>query len=95
MSKNVDTSKARDAPSTIRVQVRNRDLVDVAYKPLMVVAVVLLAIIMALAHAAMAAFAPDSNRWDHLRKEVIPELEHGGWRRASPPRGVSFHLPGI
>lgn len=37
----------------------------------------------------------DPNRWDRLRKEVIAELEHRGWRRASPPRGVSFYLPGI
>lgn len=35
----------------------------------------------------------DPNRWDRLRKEVILELEHRGWRRASPPRGVSFYLP--
>ncbi|MBI2708088.1 MAG: hypothetical protein HYX34_00075 [Actinobacteria bacterium] len=35
----------------------------------------------------------DPNRWDRLRKKVILELEHRGWRRASPPRGVSFFLP--
>jgi hypothetical protein len=35
----------------------------------------------------------DPNRWDSLRKELILELEHRGWRRASPPRGVSFYLP--
>jgi hypothetical protein len=35
----------------------------------------------------------DPNRWDALRKEVILELEHRGWRRARPPRGSGFHLP--
>jgi hypothetical protein len=35
----------------------------------------------------------DPNRWDALRKEVILELEHKGWRRASPPRGIAFYLP--
>jgi hypothetical protein len=35
----------------------------------------------------------DPNRWDALRKEVIRELESRGWRRASPPRGIAFHLP--
>ncbi len=36
----------------------------------------------------------DPNRWDALRREVILELEHQGWRRASPPRGPAFYLPG-
>lgn len=35
----------------------------------------------------------DPNRWDGLRKAVIAELEARGWRRASPPRGISFFLP--
>jgi len=35
----------------------------------------------------------DPNRWDKLRQEAINELEHRGWRRASPPRGASFYLP--
>jgi hypothetical protein len=35
----------------------------------------------------------DPNRWDRLRQEVIRELEERGWRRASPPRGVTFYLP--
>lgn len=35
----------------------------------------------------------DPNRWDALRKEIVLELEHRGWRRASPPRGSSFYLP--
>lgn len=65
--------------AVIASQFRNEAIMDVGYKPLMVIATVLLAIVMAFTHGAMAAFAPsDANAFDERDREFSSRAEHHG-----------------
>lgn len=65
--------------AAIAFQLRSEDVVDVAYKLLMIVATVLLAIIMAFTHGVMAAFAPsDANAFDERDRDLSWRAGHVG-----------------